>query len=138
MDTNIILDVLLDREPFVEDAIQIFELIEPGNLQGFIAATTITNIFYILRKLIGREPTLLAIQKLLLSLEICAVDRQTIEWAIDANLKDFEDGVQAACASISELDAIVTRNGTDFVSISLPIFTAAALVAHRHVTLPIC
>mgnify|MGYP001800349369 FL=1 len=130
VDTNIVLDVLLDREPFVEDAIQIFELIEIGKVQGFIAATTITNIFYILRKLLGREPTILAIQKLLLSFDLCAVDRQTIEWAVAKNLKDFEDGVQAACANINELDAIVTRNGSDFLGVSLPVFSAAELVTH--------
>ena len=87
VDTNIILDVLLDREPFVENAIQFFELIETGEIQGFIAATTITNIFYILRKLLGREPT-------------------------------------------NELDAILTRNKSDFADVSLPIFSAAELTAH--------
>lgn len=130
VDTNIILDVLLDRESFVEEAIHIFELTETGLIEGFIAATTITNIFYILRKLLGRESTLVAIQKLLLSFELCGVNRQVIEWAIDKNLKDFEDGVQAACADISGLDAIVTRNGADFIDINLPIFSAAELVAH--------
>lgn len=134
VDTNIILDVLLDREPFAEDATRIFELIETGTIRGFIAATTITNIFYILRKLLGREPTMMAIQKLMLSFELCSVDRQVIEWAIGKNLKDFEDGVQAACADISGLDAIATRNGADFAGISLPIFSAAELVAYLEKT----
>ncbi|WP_236556828.1 PIN domain-containing protein [Calothrix sp. PCC 7507] len=50
IDTNVVLDLLLEREPFVENAIALFEQIEQGNLEGFITATTITNIFYIIRQ----------------------------------------------------------------------------------------
>jgi predicted nucleic acid-binding protein len=49
IDTNIILDLLLEREPFVETEIALFEQIEQGNLEGYVAATTVTNIFYIIR-----------------------------------------------------------------------------------------
>lgn len=128
VDTNIILDVLLDREPFVEDGMALFELIEAGKIQGFIAATTITNIFYILRKMLGRDVAIEAIRRLLLSFECCAVNRQVVEWAISKNLKDFEDGVQAACAVIGQLDAIVTRDTSDFVDVSLPVFSIAELI----------
>jgi predicted nucleic acid-binding protein len=55
IDTNVVLDLLLEREPFVETAIALFDQIEQGNLEGAIAATTITNIFYIIRKAEGRE-----------------------------------------------------------------------------------
>ncbi len=65
IDTNIVLDLLLEREPFVESAIALFEQIERGNLIGYIAATTITNIFYIIRKTEGREVALAAINRLL-------------------------------------------------------------------------
>lgn len=50
VDTNIVLNVILEREPFVESATDLFNLIEKGKIQGYIAATTITNIFYIVRK----------------------------------------------------------------------------------------
>jgi predicted nucleic acid-binding protein len=65
IDTNIVLDLLLEREPFVEPAIALFEQIEQGKLMGAIAATTITNIFYIIRKTEGREVALAAIHRLL-------------------------------------------------------------------------
>jgi predicted nucleic acid-binding protein len=55
IDTNVVLDLLLEREPFVENAIALFEQIEQGKLEGYIAATTIINIFYIIRKAEGRE-----------------------------------------------------------------------------------
>jgi predicted nucleic acid-binding protein len=64
IDTNVVLDLLLEREPFVENAFALFEKIEQGNLEGYIAATTITNIFYIIRKTEGREVALDAINRL--------------------------------------------------------------------------
>jgi predicted nucleic-acid-binding protein len=79
IDTNVVLDLLLEREPFIETAIALFEQIEQGNLEGAIAATTITNIFYIIRKAEGREVALEAIHRLLIGLQFCAVDRQTVE-----------------------------------------------------------
>jgi predicted nucleic acid-binding protein len=101
IDTNIVLDLILEREPFVENAIAIFEQIEQGKLAGYIAATTITNIFYIIRKTEGREVAIAAIHRLLIGLQFCAVDRQTIETALSLGLKDFEDSIQLACATLS-------------------------------------
>ncbi len=53
IDTNIVLDLLLEREPFVEDATALFEMVEMSRIQGYIAATTVTNVFYIVRKAQG-------------------------------------------------------------------------------------
>ncbi|HEY9816676.1 MAG TPA: PIN domain-containing protein, partial [Candidatus Obscuribacterales bacterium] len=89
MDTNTVLDLILERQPFVENAVLIFEQIERGNLAGYSAAPTITNIFYILRKAKGRDVALASIHRLLIGLQFCAVDRQTIETALSLDLKDF-------------------------------------------------
>ena len=129
IDTNIVLDLLLEREPFVEDAIALFEQVETGQIQGYIAATTITNIFYILRKAQGREAALQAISRISTGLEICAVDRPTIIQALASNLKDFEDGIQFACAVLSQLDAIATRDMSDLAGVSLPVWSIAELQA---------
>lgn len=128
IDTNIVLDLILERLPFVENAVLIFEQIERGNLAGYIAATTITNIFYILRKAKGREVALAAIHRLLIGLQFCAVDRQTIETALSLDLKDFEDSIQLACATLDQLDAIVTRDPKDFSGSNLPIYSPAELL----------
>jgi predicted nucleic acid-binding protein len=128
IDTNIILDLLLEREPFVEKSLAILEQIEQGNLEGAIAATTITNIFYIIRKAEGREVALHAINRLLIGLQFCAVDRQTIETALSLGLKDFEDSIQLACATLNQLDAIVTRNQKDFVGSNIPIYSPTELL----------
>ena len=128
IDTNVVLDLLLEREPFVETAIVLFEQIEQGKLEGAIAATTITNIFYIIRKTEGREVALAAIDRLLIGLQFCAVDRQTVETALRLGLKDFEDSIQLACATLNQLDAIVTRDQKDFIGSNLPIYSPTELL----------
>jgi predicted nucleic acid-binding protein len=125
IDTNIVLDLLLAREPFADAASRLFQLVDRGQIDGYIAATTITNIFYILRKTHGRELALEAIERLLLELIFCPVDRVVIETALRIGLKDFEDGVQLACAELNQVEAIVTRDRKDFVGASLSILTIA-------------
>lgn len=127
IDTNIVLDLLLEREPFVEAATVLFEMVETAQIQGYVAATTITNIFYIVRKAQGRETALEAVSRVLTGLRICAVNRLTVEQALTSNLKDFEDGIQFACAVLNQLDAIATRDTSDFSGVSLPVLTIAEL-----------
>lgn len=123
IDTNIVLDLILDREPFVEDAIALFELIEASQVQGFIAATTITNIFYIIRKAQGKEEAFKAIYRIESGLGICAVDRDTINQALVSNIGDFEDAIQFSCAVLNQLDVIVTRDRSDFVGLDFPVLS---------------
>lgn len=129
IDTNVVLDLLLEREPFVETTISLFEQIERRNLDGYIAATTITNIFYIIRKTEGREVALTAINRLLIGLRFCAVTRQTVETALSFGLKDFEDSIQLACATLNQLDAVVTRDHEDFIGSNFPIYSPAELLS---------
>lgn len=126
IDTNIVSDLLLKREPFVEAATTLFEIVETAQIQGYVAATTITNIFYIVRTQ-GRETALQAVSRVLIGLRICAVNRLTVEQALASNLKDFEDGIQFACAMLNQLDAITTRDTSDFSGVSLPVLTIAEL-----------
>jgi hypothetical protein len=97
-------------------------------LAGYIAATTITNVFYIIRKTEGREVALTAIDQLLIGLRFCAVDRQTIETALSPDLKDFEDSIQLACATLNQLDGIVTCDHKDFIGSNLPIYSPTELI----------
>lgn len=128
LDTNIVLDLILEREPFIEDTLKLFQKIENRQLEGFITATTITNLFYILRKARGRSTAIAAIQQLLALLQLCPVDRHTIETALTLDLKDFEDSVQLAGATLAELDAIVTRDRQDFANSPIPVLSPAELL----------
>lgn len=128
VDTNIILDVLLNRQPFVEDATVLLQKIESKQIEGCIAATTLTNIFYIVRKGKGIELAKQAITRILAGMEICAVDRNILEVAFASNLNDFEDAVQIACALANDVDTIITCDAQDCVDAPLSILSAGELL----------
>lgn len=115
IDTNIVLDFLQEREPFAENAARLFERIDNREIEGFIAATTITNIYYIVRRAAGVVVAQDAITQILSELNICAVDRDVLEQALALNFQDFEDAVQYVCALVHGVDVIVTRDATGFV-----------------------
>jgi predicted nucleic acid-binding protein len=127
IDTNIVLDFLLEREPFVEDAAKLFAKIDAGEIAGFIAATTITNIYYIIRKAAGVTVAQDAISQILTDLHICAVDKNILETAVALNFRDFEDAVQYACAMKSMVDVIVTRDVSGFLGSEIPVISPGEL-----------
>lgn len=121
IDTNIVLDFLQEREPFVENAAKLFECIDAREIEGFIAATTITNIYYIIRRVAGKAVAQDAITQVLNDLNICAVDLEILEQALALNFEDFEDAVQYACAVAHGVDAIVTRDASGFINAEIPV-----------------
>ena len=127
LDTNVVLDALLNRQPFVAEAQQILRANDQERVSAYNTATTVTDIFYLARKALGIEPTMKAIRLCLDTLEICAVDSQTLEAAIKLEGSDFEDNLQIACAIASNLDAIVTRNKADFKTTAIPVIEPAEL-----------
>jgi len=121
IDTNVVLDFLQERQPFVNDAARLFARIDAGEIEGFIAATTITNIYYIVRRAAGMESAQNAIAQVLSDLNICPVDRDVLEQAIKLNFRDFEDAVQYACGVVHSVDVIVTRDVSGFISGEIPV-----------------
>jgi predicted nucleic acid-binding protein len=128
VDTNVVLDFLQEREPFVEDAARLFEQIDAGEVEGFIAATTITNIYYIVRKAAGIEASEDAVTQVLSDLQICTVDRAILEHTVALSFRDFEDAVQYACAVAYSVDAIVTRDVSGFVGTEIPVKSLRELI----------
>ena len=128
LDTNIILDALLEREPFFRDAKALLKTIENKQVQGYVTATTLTDIFYIAKKAKGIQIARQDILDILAIVQVCTVDRSILETAISSNLSDFEDAVQLACAISDNLDAIATRNAQDFAGASLAILSAGELL----------
>lgn len=128
VDTNIILDYLLEREPFVTDAEALFEAIQSQRIEGYVTATTLTDIFYIVRKERGIVIAKQAVSRILVVMKICTVDRSILETAISSNLPDFEDAVQLACAMALNLDVIVTRDTQGFAGATLPILLAGEVL----------
>lgn len=124
IDTNIVLNFLLKREPFRQHAELLFEAIASGGITGYVTATTLTNIFYIARRL--RQTIERARQAVTLTLsiaQVCPVDRATLEIALTSSLNDFEDAVQVSCAIAEKREAIVTRDLQDFSNSTLPVLS---------------
>ncbi|MEI8061654.1 MAG: PIN domain-containing protein [Candidatus Berkelbacteria bacterium] len=121
-DTNIILDVLLEREPFFEIAANLFDAVEAKTVEGYLCATTLTTIDYFLTKYRNREEANSAIKKLLKLYSVAKVDRTVLESALDSNFNDFEDAVIYYSGNDSGVNGIVTRNTGDFKTAQLPIY----------------
>jgi predicted nucleic acid-binding protein len=129
LDINVILDVLADREPFSDDAAAVLGRIESGNLEGFLAAHTVTTLHFLLAKHLGKARTRKVLTDLLRLVDLAPVDEDQIRHALAANWADFEDAVQAACAEGVGADYLVTRNKRDFRKSVVPTLTPAELLA---------
>ncbi|MEG4812943.1 PIN domain-containing protein [Microcoleus sp. K5-D4] len=114
IDTNIIVDVALDREPFFAESDRILTFVEEGQIQGYVSASTFSDLYYIIRRDKGRDWTLEFLKQLATFCQVGTVDNSVISMALTCNFKDFEDAIQYSTAAINRIDAIVTRNPRDF------------------------
>ena len=114
LDTNIVLDLLLQREPFADDAKDIFLLIENNQIDGFLCATTITTLHYLISKSKNKEEANHIIKTLLKIFNIAPVDKTTLLNASDDIGIDYEDSVIYSSAKISKIDIIITRDNKGF------------------------
>ena len=128
-DTNVVLDHLLGREPFVDSAEQLLSLVDSGRIDGVICSTTATTIHYLASKAVGARPAMEYMRKLLAIFDVACVDRDVLRAALDAGFADFEDAVLHEAACTSGAAAIVTRNGRDFAKSALPVFDPVELIA---------
>jgi predicted nucleic acid-binding protein len=114
IDTDVILDFALERHPWFADSEQIIYFAEQKQIIGYISASTISDIYYIIRKSKNKELALEFLINLCVFCQIAAVNSSVISMALNVNFKDFEDGIQYSTAVINSLDVIVTRNPQDF------------------------
>lgn len=114
IDTNIIVDVALDREPFFAESDRILTFVEEAQIQGYISASTFSDLYYIIRRDKGRDWSLDFLRQLATFCQVATVDNSVISMALASNFKDFEDAIQYSTAVINLIDAIVTRNPRDF------------------------
>lgn len=115
IDTNIILDWLMTRKPFQEKAKNIMETCFFGDMDGYVTAHTLSDIFYILRKDFDVDKRKKLLLLLCEHLQIISEDKNTIRQVLECEKwRDLEDGLQMQCAVNEKLDYIVTRNIKDF------------------------
>jgi len=124
LDTNIVLDLLMDRMPFADAAAELFAKVEDGTIIGYVCGTTITTVYYLAAKTVGTPRAREEIKKLLTLFEVAPVNRHVLESALVADFSDFEDAVihEAACHVGAE--AIVTRNQKDFKKAGISVYSS--------------
>ncbi len=113
LDTNVVLDWLLDRKPWADEATPLWQARDAGHLLAYIPASVLTDIFYIGRRLVGTDAALAAVDRAL-ALEVVPVEKATLLRARSLPGTDFEDNVGMACAEGEHMDFIVTRDVADF------------------------
>ncbi len=110
VDTNILLDVLLEREGYYYDALKIWANAENGNVEACIAAISLNNIHYVMRKLKSETTAMIAVKILLRIFKVIPVDADILSLAVDFHDKDFEDDIQLQCAIKAKCSQLFTRN----------------------------
>lgn len=121
-DTNVILDVLFDREPFSEVSTKLVSKVEKKEIKGFIGATTATTIHYLATKAANKKKADIQISKILDIFEVASISKKTLVNALSSQIKDFEDAVLHEAAKEANLQGIVTRNQKDFKKATISIY----------------
>ncbi len=114
LDTNVILDVVARRDPWWEDSAAVMSLLETDEIQGFIAAQSVTTLHYLAAKHLGQSQANAAVIELLNIASVVPSDQTLLLGALSLGWNGFEDAVQAVSAVAAGADFIVTRNTSDF------------------------
>ena len=129
LDTNIILDIALERREFFEKSKELMLTINKLGIPSYVTATTVTDIYYILKKSKGHQLTISFLKNLFDFIDISGVSKEVIFSALNSELTDFEDAVQTECASQNGINIIITRNIADFKKSKLEIFTPSEFIS---------
>jgi predicted nucleic acid-binding protein len=129
LDINVLLDVLLDREPWSDAAAALLSAIESRTAEGFVAAHTLPTVYYLVAQTRDRKLAAAAVADFLRILEVAPVTKEDFQKALTLSIPDFEDAVQAAAALQIGADYLVTRNEKDFRDAPIPIADPATVVA---------
>lgn len=135
LDTDVVLDFFLDRQPFAEDAARILALCEEKQLQVFVTPVSISNVYYLLRKLGSHSKVITHLKQLLTLVKVASVPKEVVLEALESDFKDFEDALQHfAAKSEAGIQIIITQNLKDYSKSSLAVMTPAAYLKAREAT----
>lgn len=125
IDTNILLDVILRRADFYQQAATIWTDCESRKVQGYVSAISLNNMHYIMRKMVAPDVALEYVRLVLNVFSIVPLDESILRLAVDLPQKDFEDAIQTFSAVQIKADCIVTRDKPHFSSNYMPVITPA-------------
>lgn len=123
IDSDVCLDVLIDREPFADKSKELFSLIYEEKVEGLISSLSVVNIHYFLRKDVREPEAREIIARLKSFVTTLDVTDSIIEQALASPIKDFEDAVQFYTALKAGAENLITRNTKDFKKSSIPVYT---------------
>ena len=129
LDTNVLLDVFLERPPHAADAIMLFGLVEKGRFRGAVSAISFNNSDYMARKLAGRSKSLAMMRRMMALFDVVSLDRSILEQSLDADIHDFEDAIQYFSALRTRADYLVTRNPAHFPKDEIAVVSPEELLA---------
>ena len=128
IDLDVLLDVLQMRAPFYTVSARVLAFVETGRIEGWVAAHSLTTLFYLYAKHESAEQARVKLGELLSILPVAAVDRAVIEQALSLPYRDFEDAVQMAAAVKAGAQYVITRNVPDYTGGPLPALEPAELL----------
>ncbi len=120
-DSDVLIDVLAQRQPFVTTSAQALNRATQPEVQGFVSGHAVTNIFYILRRQVGSETARELVSRLLQHLQVARITDEVIRAALQSSITDFEDAVTSEAANAAGVEVVVTRNTPDFVASVIPV-----------------
>lgn len=121
LDTDVILDFIMKREPFHLASSSILELAKQDAVKVYASASCFTNLYYVFRKIAGGNKAKQAISSMLLYLNILDVNGHVIKISLESSFSDFEDAVQYYTAINNKMDILVTRNISDYILDDIPV-----------------
>ena len=130
IDTNVVLDVLLGRKEFYDNSKAVLDLCESKKILGFVSASSITDIFYLVRRALRNiDETYKIIGSLLNIVGVLNVTDRDVQQAFLTHAKDFEDCLLAESAKSNNCVGIVTRDKKDFQDFEIELYTPERIVA---------
>ena len=129
LDTNILIDVVADRQPWVREALILFELARQRKLTVLATDYSFVTIAYVTRKLYPEEELRRLLKGLMKYVEVVEVGKKIIGEALDGGWKDMEDHVQCLVAKRESVDAIITRNEKDFALSDIRVLTPSGFLS---------
>ncbi len=136
-DLNVILDVVLNRQPWVIESKQVWDAHQSEGISGWLVATELTNLFYIVRRQSDSATARTAVRTCLATFDVLAVDQATLRDADSRTGADFEDDVLIVAAMAGNMDVIVTRDPADFVNSPVEVLSPAELLARLAPAAPV-
>lgn len=123
LDTNVVLDLLGEREPFYDSAAKIATLADKGIIHLIVSALSYSTVYYLLSRFEDKEQVKEKIRKFKVITETSDLTDKIVDKGLSSKFSDFEDSLQYYCAIQEDCNILITRNGKDFKESHIPVLS---------------